>query len=119
MRGPNSKSTNRARALRNEPTAAEAKLWGYLRNRQLDGLKFTRQDSIGPYFADFCCRTLKLIIEIDGVTHETPEELAHDARRTAFLENLGYRIIRFRNEDVFGDLGPVLEQIRVAVSRSS
>jgi very-short-patch-repair endonuclease len=104
----------RAKALRRDATAAEAKLWQVLRNRQLHKLKFTRQFPIGPYFADLCCRSSKLVIEIDGVTHETPEQLAHDAKRSAFLAEQGYRVIRFRNEDVFGDLSPVLEAIIAA-----
>jgi very-short-patch-repair endonuclease len=75
-------------------------------------MKFTRQGSIGPFFADFCCREAKLIIEIDGVTHATPEELASDARRTAWLVGQGYRVIRFRNEELIGDLDFVLERIQ-------
>ncbi len=101
----------RARTLRRESTSAESKLWQHLRNRQLNNTKFTRQEPIGRYIADFVCRSKKLVIEIDGVTHETPEELEHDAARTAFLVGQGYRLIRFKNEDIFGDLGPVLETI--------
>jgi very-short-patch-repair endonuclease len=101
----------RARSLRREATQAESKLWQYLRNRQLNNFKFARQEPIGPYIADFVCRAEKLVIEIDGATHDTPEEQAHDAVRTAFLMREGYRVIRFRNEDVFGDLDPVLEEI--------
>jgi very-short-patch-repair endonuclease len=102
---------DRARILRRESTQAESKLWHHLRNRQLNNFKFTRQEPIGPYIADFACRAKKLIIEIDGATHETPEELAHDAARTEFLVREGYRVIRFSNEDIFGDLSPVLEAI--------
>jgi very-short-patch-repair endonuclease len=100
-----------ARTLRREPTAAEKILWHHLRNRQLNGFKFSRQEPIGPYIVDVVCRTKKLVIEIDGVTHETAEELAHDAARTEFLVGQGYRVIRFRNEDVFGDVEPVLDEI--------
>ena len=113
MRGPNQKSTTRARSLRREQTSAEAKLWACLRNRQLDGVKFARQVAIGPFFTDFCCRDAKLVIEIDGVTHEEPEELTHDAHRTTWLEAQGYRVIRFRNEDLMGDLDAVLERIKL------
>ena len=115
MRGPNQKSTTRARTLRREQTAAESKLWACLRNRQLGGVKFSRQVSIGPFFADFCCREAKLVIEIDGVTHETPEELASDRRRTAWLKAKGYRVIRFRNEELIGDLDVVLERIKLSL----
>jgi very-short-patch-repair endonuclease len=88
---------------------------GCLRNRQLNGMKFARQVSIGPFFADFCCREAKLVIEIDGVTHETQEELASDFRRTAWLEAQGYNVIRFRNEDLMGDLDAVLEKIKLSL----
>jgi very-short-patch-repair endonuclease len=101
----------RARELRSTATQAESKLWHHLRNRQLNDFKFARQEPIGPYIADFVCRAKKLVIEIDGVTHETPEELAHDAARTAFLVREGYRVIRFSNEQICGDLSPVLEAI--------
>jgi very-short-patch-repair endonuclease len=100
-----------ARTLRREATAAEKILWHQLRNRQLNGFKFSRQEPIGPYIVDFVCRAKKFVVEIDGVTHETPEELAHDAARTAYLLGQGYRVMRFRNEETFGDLGPVLDEI--------
>ncbi len=115
MRGPNQKSTIRARTLRREQTSAESKLWACLRNRQLGSVKFSRQVSIDPFFTDFCCREAKLVIEIDGVTHETPEELASDDRRTAWLEAQGYRVIRFRNEELMGDLDVVLERIKLSL----
>ncbi len=80
----NPTTLKRAKAMRSEPTASESKLWQALRNRQLNNFKFARQEPIDPYIVDFVCRAKKLIIEIDGATHETPEELAHDAARTAF-----------------------------------
>jgi very-short-patch-repair endonuclease len=98
--------------LRREQTAAEARLWACLRNRQFDRVKFSRQVAIGPFFADFYCRDAKLLIEIDGVTHETSEELARDNCRTAWLEAQGYRVVRFRNEELMGDLDVVLERIQ-------
>ncbi len=115
MRAPNQKSTTRARSLRREQTVAESKLWACLRNRQLNGVKFARQVSIGPFFADFCCREARLVIEIDGVTHETPEELASDFRRSAWLETQGYRVIRFRSEELMDDLDAVLERIQLSL----
>ena len=77
--------------------------------------EIARQVAIGSFFADFCCREARLVIEIDGVTHETPEELIHDARRTAWLEAQGYRVIRFRNEELMGDLDAVLERIQISL----
>jgi very-short-patch-repair endonuclease len=115
--GPNQKTTTRARSLRREQTSTESKLWGCLRNRQLGGVKFSRRVATGPFFADFCCREAKLVIEIDGVTHETPEELAGDSRRTAWLEAQGYRVIRFRNEELMGELDAVLERIQFSIWR--
>lgn len=112
MRGADKKTTERARLFRREATAAESKLWQHLKSRQLDGHKFNRQEPIGPYFADFACRKSRLVVEIDGETHETPDERAYDERRTSIMATLGYRVIRFTNDDIFGDLGPVFEEIR-------
>jgi very-short-patch-repair endonuclease len=111
MRGPEKEKTDRARALRRNSTAAETKLWAFLRGRQLDGHKFVRQEPIGPYFVDFACRKGKLVVEIDGPNHDEPDAQDYDAKRTAFLESHGYRVIRFSNEYIFGDLGPILDAI--------
>ena len=105
----------RARTLRREATAAENILWQHLRNRQLNGAKFSRQVPIDPYIADFACRSAKLVIEIDGVSHETPEQREHDAKRSGFLAAQGYRVMRYCNEEIFGDVGPVLEAIAAAL----
>jgi very-short-patch-repair endonuclease len=111
MRGLRIVETRRSRALRADQTSAEAKLWARLRNRGLNGHKFSRQVAIGPYFADLCCRERKLIVEIDGATHSTDAELAADARRTAFLEAQGYRVLRVYNAEVFGNIDGILETI--------
>jgi very-short-patch-repair endonuclease len=117
MRGIRILETRRARDLRTDQTSAEAKLWSKLRSRRLNGFKFTRQDPIGPYIADFCCRAEKLVIEIDGATHSTDEELVYDARRTAFLEAQGYRIMRVHNVEIFENLNGVLETILARLER--
>jgi very-short-patch-repair endonuclease len=70
---PQAKLT-RARELRRDAPIAERKLWEQLRNRNLDGLKFVRQEPIGPYVADFVCRDIKLVVEVDGGTHSTEHE---------------------------------------------
>jgi very-short-patch-repair endonuclease len=106
-----SAKTARARMLRRVATPPEKRLWYKLNNRQLCDAKFVRQEPIGVYFADFCCRQQKLVIEIDGWTHSTPEEIAHDDARSRTLASLGYRIIRFHNEDVMKNLEDVLETI--------
>jgi very-short-patch-repair endonuclease len=98
MRGLRIIETRRARALRRDAPASERIVSGRLKNRQLGGWKFARQEPIGPYFADFVCRERKPIVEIDGATHSTDAEVASDARRTGFLEADGYRVIRFISE---------------------
>ena len=111
MRGPDPHCTNRSRRLRRDQSSAEQRLWWVIRNRQLGGLKFVRQMAVGPYIADFICRQKMLIVEIDGATHSTDEELAHDARRDAFLRGAGYEVLRFRNTEVYEALDLVCEAI--------
>jgi very-short-patch-repair endonuclease len=103
-------ASERARQLRSNQTPDEYKLWGYLRAKRLDGAKFRRQHPIGSYFGDFCCVRSRLIVEIDGVQHEDAER--YDRRRSSFLAARGFRVIRFRNEQVIGDMEEVLNQIR-------
>lgn len=100
--------TSRARALRRAQTDAEARLWFRLRNRQLAGHKFVRQEPIGPYIVDFVCRELKLVVELDGSQHA---ESAHDVKRDAWLQDEGYRVIRFWNHEVMQNLESVLETV--------
>jgi very-short-patch-repair endonuclease len=107
MRGLRFIETYRGRQLRRDAPSAEKILWRRLRSRGLAGYKFVRQEPVGPYFADFACRESKLVVEIDGATHSTDEEVAGDARRTAFLEAKGYRVLRFTNEQVFENLEAV------------
>ena len=111
MRGPQPWLTNRARVLRSRPTSAEGRLWSALRNRRLAGLKFVRQHSIGPYFADFVCRERMIVVEIDGATHSTDTELADDAQREDYLRAQGYRIFRIANGDVYANLNGVCEAL--------
>ena len=111
MRGLRLLQTRRARELRRRWPTAERILWSRLRNRGLGGVKFVRSEPIGRYYADFVCRAAKLIVEIDGATHSTDEEIASDVRRTAFLEARGYRVIRFSNEQVYQNLGAIEEEI--------
>jgi very-short-patch-repair endonuclease len=111
MRGLCLLQTRRARELRRLAPAAERVLWSRLKNRGVQGVKFVRSEPIGPYYADFACRSAKLIVEIDGATHSTEEEVASDRRRTAFLEALGYRVIRFANEQVYENVGAVVDEI--------
>ncbi|MGO8737721.1 endonuclease domain-containing protein [Rhodoblastus sp.] len=86
-----------------------------MRARRLAGLKFVRQENIGPYFVDFICREKRLIVEVDGATHSTPEERARDARRDSFLRAERYRVLRVTNDDVFHNLEGVCETILAAL----
>jgi very-short-patch-repair endonuclease len=97
--------------MRREPTLAEEKLWERLRDRQLLGLKFRRQVEIDGYIADFCCRELRLVVELDGKVHETQEQAAHDANRDAYLKTRGYVILRLPNEEVLLSSRSVQEKI--------
>ena len=111
MRGPQPWRTNRSRVLRSRPISAEAKLWDELRARRLGGHKFVRQVAGGPYFADFLCREKKFILEVDGGTHATDDEIAGDNRRELYLRRLGYRVFRVTNADVYEKLDGVLDEL--------
>ena len=106
-------SASKARALRKNLTEAEARLWPRLRRRQLDGCRFRRQAPIGPYVADFVCYEARLIVELDGGQHAERSE--DESRRTAWLESQGFRVLRFWNTDVFGNLDGVVDAIRSAL----
>jgi very-short-patch-repair endonuclease len=95
-------------------TEAEQRLWRALRCDAL-AVRFRRQHPIGPFVADFACFTRKLVVEVDGATHWSDAQRAHDAKRTAFLERAGWRVMRFTNEDVRLNLDGVLETIALAL----
>ena len=109
MRGQQPWRTNRSAVLRSQATDAEARLWAELRNRQLGGFKFVRQAPVDTYFVDFVCREQKLVVEVDGATHGSEEEIADDAARTADLARWGYRVVRVTNGDVADNLDGVLD----------
>jgi very-short-patch-repair endonuclease len=100
----------RAREMRRPQTPAETTLWRALRNRNLK-YKFRRQHPIDRFIIDFYCAQAKLCIEVDGSSHLEPSQVEYDAARTAYLEELGYTVIRFRNEDVRYNLDTVVEEI--------
>ncbi len=106
--------TERARDLRNDATNAEQMLWRQLKGSRLQDLKFSRQMPIAGYFADFVCRSHKLIVELDGSQHV--EGQPHDDARTVQLEAAGYRVIRFWNNDLTSNMPGVLETILSAAS---
>ncbi len=113
MPSTNPKLLERARQMRSEMTQPERELWIALRAKRFNGVKFTRQVVIGPYIADFVCRSRKLIIELDGATHD---DASRDDQRTAFLEAQGYRVIRFWNNDVMTNLDGVLGALSEALA---
>ena len=95
--------------LRREASPAERRLWQHLARSQMQGFKFSRQIPIGPYFVDFVCRSEKLVIELDGFSHDMRAD--YDIARTRYIEEQGFRVIRFTNEDVFKNLEGVLVMI--------
>jgi very-short-patch-repair endonuclease len=94
---------------------AEVAMWTLLRDRRLIKRKFRRQHTIGIYAVDFACPAVKLVIELDGRLHDEPEQIEFDARRTEYLKLNGWRIARFKNDEVFADNGAVLRKIVEAV----
>jgi cyclase len=100
-----------AEALRYNMTQAELILWGHLKGNQL-GVKFRRQHPLGIYIADFYCHQYKLIIELDGSIHQISEVAANDIIRQQNLELDGFRILRFKNQDIYNQLEQVLTTIK-------
>jgi very-short-patch-repair endonuclease len=100
------------KANRQNPTPAEEILWRVLRGGNLEGVRFLRQKAFGRYIADFYCASAKLVIELDGEVHDTPEAQIYDAIRTETLESRGLQIIRFRNEMVLEQLPEVIKKIK-------
>ncbi len=103
-----------AKKNRANPTEAESLMWRYL-NRKDTGLRWRRQHIIGDYIADFVCLSERLIIEIDGGYHFEQEQEEEDAVRSHTLEAMGYKVIRFSNEEVFEDIDYILERIQYII----
>ena len=117
MKGHSQRGKSNARALRTSQTDAEQKLWHLLRSRNLAQTKFRRQHPVGPYVVDFICLNEKLVVEIDGGQHQ--QQQIYDMRRTVFLEQAGYRVIRFWNDDVLTKTDSVLQVIYDALGDPS
>jgi very-short-patch-repair endonuclease len=107
----------RVKHLRVNATRAETLLWHQLRRKRVEGLRFRRQFPLGQYVVDFVCLPARLIVEVDGPTHELTERW--DDRRTAWLESRGYRVIRFKNADVARNLDGVVGSIAAALREAA
>jgi len=114
IRGTTVEVDAKARALRNNMTPAEQIVWPALRRRQVSGLRFRRQYPIGPFILDFVCPSIRLVVEVDGPVHD--ETVDYDQARTGQLQHYGYRVLRFRNDDIAGQLEDVLKRIRAAAA---
>ena len=106
---PNVTQRDRARSLRANLTDAERRLWRQLRQRQLEGSRFRRQMPLGPYIADFVCLERRLIVEVDGGQHQ--EQSEYDASRDQWLRGQGFRVLRFWNNELLGNMEGVLSRI--------
>ena len=105
-----------SRTLRRNQTEAEKRIWSYLRSREFQGIKFRRQQPLGPYVVDFCSFQKRFVIELDGGQHALTAE--EDARRTEYLEQSGYRVIRVWNNEALNNTEAVLEYIRKNIGQS-
>lgn len=105
-----------AKHNRQEMTESETVLWNVLR-QEIKGYKFRRQHPIGDYIADFICVTMKLIIEVDGGYHDTPQQQLEDQWRTDYLLSKGYHVLRFKNEEVNFDTKSVISRIKEELNK--
>lgn len=114
MKLPENKSLReRARQLRKESTLAEVLLWNQLKKKRANGLDFDRQKVIGNYIVDFYCPALKLVIEIDGTSHDN--KVVYDALRHKYLEDLGLTVLHIEDRDVKMRMGAVLETLETVI----
>lgn len=107
---------NKRKALRNNATDAEQRLWQFLKSKQV-GAKFRRQYSVDAYVLDFFAPRSKLAIEVDGDSHFTADAMQYDSGRTAYFEQFGIEVLRFTNLEIFENIEGVLEVIQAAVKR--
>ena len=112
-----SRQRAQAKSLRRRMTRAEALLWRCLKSHHI-GMQFRRQAPIGPYIADFCCHRARLIVELDGESHDFAERQQHDALRDRWFATQGYRVLRVTNDDVRKNLEGVVTAIASAIPPS-
>lgn len=108
------KMTEVARQFRKAPTKSEAMLWDALRGKKLDGIKFRRQQPVGPFVVDFYNSVHRLVIEVDGSIHDSQFEADHE--RQSILEALGLHVLRIQAEVIEKDLFSALEMIRLSIA---
>jgi very-short-patch-repair endonuclease len=113
------KYLERRRTLRRRSTPAEQALWNYLRARRFHDLKFRRQYSIGNYIVDFYCPEKRLVVEIDGEGHSTEQQQAYDEARTAWLNTMYVKVIRFSNGEVIDNIAGVLIKLECITTSPS
>ena len=94
--------------LRSQGTKSEIILWNQLKGSQVNGFRFIRQKPIGDYIVDFYCKEVGLVIELDGLSHQSNEVMDLDERKQSYLESIGLKVIRFEDEDVIRDLPNVM-----------
>ncbi|WP_339335893.1 endonuclease domain-containing protein [uncultured Maricaulis sp.] len=116
MREDRERATQQARHLRQTMTASEVRLWQGLRGRRLDGFRFRRQHPLGRYIVDFACLSARLVVEVDGPSHDDAEQVLYDAARTDWLVAQGWTVLRVKNEFVFQRLDRVLADIQRALA---
>ena len=105
-----------AKHLRQNATIQERRLWNLLKNRQFRNLKFQRQQPVGDYIVDFIYKEAKIIIEIDGGQHNEPKNIEYDKTRTEFLNSLGYKVIRFWNNEIYENIDGVLLRLNQEIN---
>jgi len=108
---PRALRVTRAREQRQNLSDTERRLWYNLRDRRFLGYKFRRQVPVGPFIADFACKSARLIVETDGDSHGFDHQQERDVRRTLWLNQNGWRVLRFWNSELASDMNNVLERI--------
>jgi very-short-patch-repair endonuclease len=115
MRESETRSRPFARQLRQRLTKSEAILWTAIKGRALDGWRFRRQHPVGPYVTDFACHDAMLVVEVDGATHTEDHEIEYDRKRSAYLAQQGWRVMRVSNLSIYEDLDSVIADIAAAL----
>ena len=112
----NKKLRPSAKALHQNMTKAEASLWKYgLKAKKMNGHSFSRQRPVLDYIVDFICKDLNLVIEVDGITHLDEETIKRDESKEQDLKNVGFTVIRFRDEEVLNNINLVLDEIEMTI----